>query len=59
MEGSVYFALTDGRSNNPSALTSSVICPPNVTHVPTETGNEGGEGGWGVRKYTNTRAHSR
>lgn len=62
-EGSVYFTLTDGRSNNPSALTSSVICPPNVTHVPTETGNEEGEAGagWGVgvRKYTNTHAHSR
>lgn len=51
--GFLLFALTDRGSDNPSALTSSVICPPNVTHVPTETWNGGG----GVRKYTNTHAH--
>lgn len=45
--------MTDGRWQNPSALTSSVICPPNVTHVPTETRNVG------VRTYTKAPADSR
>lgn len=44
MEG-FYFpeALTDGRRQKPSALTSSVICPPNVTHVPAEKDRRGSD----------------
>lgn len=45
-------ALTDGGWWNPSALTSSVICPPNVTHVPAETGKVGSGQG-----CLTTRAH--
>lgn len=50
--------LNDGGWWNPSALTSSVICPPNVTHVPAETGKVGsGQGCINTRVTARCFAH--